>query len=233
MDPDLGRFQVVWAAAGTPTAVFPVPPGDPADAANAHVAPICEERRPADVLAEGAGLEPRAGARTPAPDLPRPSEWPPSPATRSSSSRAGSERAAAGRGAAAAPAVFALTEAGGPLTDLGELAGADPDRRCRAELRVDTPGGSLDGPARVARSATSQPACCGTPGLLVRQVRVPRLRRSRHGRRAALDPPVRLPTPRRARLVAAGPRDRPGGDRDVRAASPTARSRGGSPTRTS
>ena len=25
MDPALGRFQVVWAAAGTPTAVFPVP----------------------------------------------------------------------------------------------------------------------------------------------------------------------------------------------------------------
>ena len=32
MDPDLGRYQVVWAAAGLPTAVFPVPPGDAPDA---------------------------------------------------------------------------------------------------------------------------------------------------------------------------------------------------------
>jgi prolyl-tRNA editing enzyme YbaK/EbsC (Cys-tRNA(Pro) deacylase) len=53
MDPDLGRFPVVWAAAGTPTAVFPVPPATLRMLSNAHVAPICEERRPADVLAEG------------------------------------------------------------------------------------------------------------------------------------------------------------------------------------
>jgi prolyl-tRNA editing enzyme YbaK/EbsC (Cys-tRNA(Pro) deacylase) len=44
MDPDLGRFQVVWAAAGTPTAVFPVAPGTLRMLANANVAPICEER---------------------------------------------------------------------------------------------------------------------------------------------------------------------------------------------
>jgi len=56
MDPDLGRFQVVWAAAGTQTAVFPVPPATLRMLANATVAPICEERRQADVLAEGAGL---------------------------------------------------------------------------------------------------------------------------------------------------------------------------------
>jgi prolyl-tRNA editing enzyme YbaK/EbsC (Cys-tRNA(Pro) deacylase) len=56
MDPDLGRFPVVWAAAGTATAVFPVPPATLRMLSNAHVAPICEERRPADVLAEGAGL---------------------------------------------------------------------------------------------------------------------------------------------------------------------------------
>jgi len=42
MDPDLGRFQVVWAAAGTPTAVFPVPPATLRALANAHVAPIAE-----------------------------------------------------------------------------------------------------------------------------------------------------------------------------------------------
>jgi prolyl-tRNA editing enzyme YbaK/EbsC (Cys-tRNA(Pro) deacylase) len=63
MDPDLGRFQVVWAAAGTATAVFPVPPATLRMLSNAHVAPICEERRPADVLAEQAGLVP-----SPAPD---------------------------------------------------------------------------------------------------------------------------------------------------------------------
>lgn len=52
MDPDLGRFQVVWAAAGTPTAVFPVPPATLRNLANATVAPITEERRAADIEAE-------------------------------------------------------------------------------------------------------------------------------------------------------------------------------------
>ena len=52
MDPDLGRFQTVWAAAGTPNAVFPVPPATLRTLANATVAPITEERRLADVEAE-------------------------------------------------------------------------------------------------------------------------------------------------------------------------------------
>ncbi|HYM84414.1 MAG TPA: YbaK/EbsC family protein [Candidatus Dormibacteraeota bacterium] len=52
MDPDLGRYQVVWAAAGLPTAVFPVPPATLRMLANAHVAPIAEERRWADVAAD-------------------------------------------------------------------------------------------------------------------------------------------------------------------------------------
>jgi prolyl-tRNA editing enzyme YbaK/EbsC (Cys-tRNA(Pro) deacylase) len=60
MDPDLGRFQTVWAAAGSPTAVFPVPPATLRTLANATVAPITEERRLADVeaardAASGAG----------------------------------------------------------------------------------------------------------------------------------------------------------------------------------
>jgi prolyl-tRNA editing enzyme YbaK/EbsC (Cys-tRNA(Pro) deacylase) len=63
MDPDLGRFQVVWAAAGTPTAVFPVPPATLRMLSNAHVAPICEERRTADVLSEQAGLAPSPAAK--------------------------------------------------------------------------------------------------------------------------------------------------------------------------
>jgi prolyl-tRNA editing enzyme YbaK/EbsC (Cys-tRNA(Pro) deacylase) len=40
MDPDLGRFPIVWAAAGTPTAVFGVAPAVLRTLANAHVAPI-------------------------------------------------------------------------------------------------------------------------------------------------------------------------------------------------
>jgi prolyl-tRNA editing enzyme YbaK/EbsC (Cys-tRNA(Pro) deacylase) len=48
MDPDLGRYQTVWAAAGLPTAVFEVPPGTLRILANATVAPITEERRAAD-----------------------------------------------------------------------------------------------------------------------------------------------------------------------------------------
>lgn len=47
MDPDLGRYPVVWAAAGTPSAVFPVPPASLRLLANAVVAPITEETRPA------------------------------------------------------------------------------------------------------------------------------------------------------------------------------------------
>jgi prolyl-tRNA editing enzyme YbaK/EbsC (Cys-tRNA(Pro) deacylase) len=52
MDPALTRYPVVWAAAGTQTAVFPVPPGTLRILANATVAPIVEERRAADVEAE-------------------------------------------------------------------------------------------------------------------------------------------------------------------------------------
>ncbi len=46
MDPDLGRYPVVWAAAGLPTTVFPVPPGTLRILSNATVAPIAEERSP-------------------------------------------------------------------------------------------------------------------------------------------------------------------------------------------
>lgn len=45
MDPDLGRFEVVWAAAGLPTVVFPVAPAVLRMLADAHVAPITEERQ--------------------------------------------------------------------------------------------------------------------------------------------------------------------------------------------
>ena len=59
MDPDLGRFTVVWAAAGLSTAVFGVPPATLRILSNATVAPIAEDRpdvdREADVaVATGA-----------------------------------------------------------------------------------------------------------------------------------------------------------------------------------
>jgi prolyl-tRNA editing enzyme YbaK/EbsC (Cys-tRNA(Pro) deacylase) len=62
MDPDLGRFPTVWAAAGLPTAVFEVPPATLRSLANAHVAPICEERRAADSVVERDAHLPAAGA---------------------------------------------------------------------------------------------------------------------------------------------------------------------------
>ena len=42
MDPDLGRFPVVWASAGLPTAVFPVAPATLRMLADAVVAPMTE-----------------------------------------------------------------------------------------------------------------------------------------------------------------------------------------------
>jgi prolyl-tRNA editing enzyme YbaK/EbsC (Cys-tRNA(Pro) deacylase) len=56
MDPDLGRFREVWAAAGTATAVFPVAPGALRDLANATVAPLTEE--PAEASDGGPGSSP-------------------------------------------------------------------------------------------------------------------------------------------------------------------------------
>ncbi|MBI3745319.1 MAG: YbaK/EbsC family protein [Chloroflexi bacterium] len=43
MDPDLGRYPVVWAAAGLPTAVFPVAPATLRMLADAIVAPMTED----------------------------------------------------------------------------------------------------------------------------------------------------------------------------------------------
>jgi prolyl-tRNA editing enzyme YbaK/EbsC (Cys-tRNA(Pro) deacylase) len=59
MDPDLGRFPVVWAAAGLPTAVFPVPPGTLRILANATVAPIAEELPAADRPPDGTDPRPQ------------------------------------------------------------------------------------------------------------------------------------------------------------------------------
>ena len=68
MDPDLGRYPVVWAAAGTDNAVFPVPPGTLRTLANATVAPIAEtlDRSPST----GAGAVPDATGVESAPGFP-------------------------------------------------------------------------------------------------------------------------------------------------------------------
>jgi outer membrane protein assembly factor BamB len=59
-------------------------------------------------------------------------------------------------GSGRAADVFALTEAGGPLVDLGEVTGPDPDARCRAELRVETPAGPWT--VRLASMISDDPA---------------------------------------------------------------------------
>jgi prolyl-tRNA editing enzyme YbaK/EbsC (Cys-tRNA(Pro) deacylase) len=53
MDPDLRRYPVVWAAAGLPTAVFPLPPATLQVLANATIASIAEA--PTDGPESGAG----------------------------------------------------------------------------------------------------------------------------------------------------------------------------------
>ncbi|MDQ3871259.1 MAG: PQQ-like beta-propeller repeat protein [Chloroflexota bacterium] len=45
-------------------------------------------------------------------------------------------------GSAQAEAIFGLSESGGVLVDHGPLVAPDPDRLCRAELRVEGPGGT-------------------------------------------------------------------------------------------
>jgi prolyl-tRNA editing enzyme YbaK/EbsC (Cys-tRNA(Pro) deacylase) len=51
MDPDLGRYETVWAAAGLPTAVFPVAPATLRMLSNAEVTPLAEVVRQADLEA--------------------------------------------------------------------------------------------------------------------------------------------------------------------------------------
>ncbi len=58
-------------------------------------------------------------------------------------------------GSGQAGAVFALSEAGGTLTDHGSIVADDPDARCRAELRIDGPAGSWS--ARFASTLNDSP----------------------------------------------------------------------------
>jgi outer membrane protein assembly factor BamB len=63
--------------------------------------------------------------------------------------------------------VFALSEAGGTLHDLGPRVSDDPDALCRAELRLDGPRGSWT--ARFASTIHDEPRAIywDTHGLLV------------------------------------------------------------------
>lgn len=45
-------------------------------------------------------------------------------------------------GSGSGPAVFALSEAGGTLEDLGSVVSSDYEQLCRAELRIDGPAGA-------------------------------------------------------------------------------------------
>lgn len=70
-------------------------------------------------------------------------------------------------GSGQAAEVFALSEAGGALVDLGPRVSLDPDAVCRAELRVDTPSGAWT--VRLASTIFDEPAglAWDVPGLLV------------------------------------------------------------------
>jgi len=70
-------------------------------------------------------------------------------------------------GSGSGPAVFALTEAGGGLIDLGPRVSADPDALCRAELRIEGPRGAWT--ARFASLISDDPRALhwDSAGLLV------------------------------------------------------------------
>ena len=64
-------------------------------------------------------------------------------------------------------AVFALSEAGGSLEDIGSIASASYEELCRAELRIDGPGGPWA--VRLASPIYDEPSALvwDDPGLLV------------------------------------------------------------------
>ena len=62
MDPDLGRFTTVWAAAGTPNTVFNVPPATLRILANATAAPFADESERGRSYQTGDGTAPAGAA---------------------------------------------------------------------------------------------------------------------------------------------------------------------------
>ena len=59
-------------------------------------------------------------------------------------------------GSGQGPAVFALSESGGTLEDLGPLVSPSFEQLCRAELRIDGPGGAWT--VRLASTISDDPA---------------------------------------------------------------------------
>ena len=70
-------------------------------------------------------------------------------------------------GSGGGPALFGISEAAGELSDYGPLAGTNPDRMCRLELRVESPSG--DWTARFASPISDEPqgALWDSAGLLL------------------------------------------------------------------
>ena len=70
-------------------------------------------------------------------------------------------------GSGEGPAVFALTESGGSLVELGSLVTEDFDVLCRAEVRVEGPGGTWT--VRLASAIFDEPAglAWDTAGLVI------------------------------------------------------------------
>ena len=70
-------------------------------------------------------------------------------------------------GSGQGPAVFALSEAGGSLEDLGPIVSPSYEELCRAELRIDGPGGAWS--VRLASPIYDEPSALlwDEPALLV------------------------------------------------------------------
>ena len=206
MDPALGGYPVVWAAAGLPTAVFPVAPATLRMLADAVVAPMTDEVgqsgpagavRPSD--GGGPGFRP-GGHRSPRCDRHLPGRAPGSMAL-------GRIRAVGGR----------LRPHRGRRNahDLGSLVADDPDARCRAELRIDGPGGAWT--VRLASTISDEPAAVlwDWPVLVVKygfHAYPPGIPKWRPG----LEPSVRNADPRGPGVVEAAARPGAERDRDIR-----------------
>ena len=119
-------------------------------------------------------------------------------------------------GSGSGPAVFALSEAGGALVDLGTVVAADPEPLCRAELRLEGPRGAWT--ARFASLIHDEPRALhwDTAGLLVVAYGFHTYGLDVDVGRAALGPSVGDAAHRAARVAAARARHRPVRARDVR-----------------
>ena len=85
-------------------------------------------------------------------------------------------------GSGQSAAVFALSEAGGTLVDLGPRVSTDPDALCRAELRLEGPRGAWS--ARFASTIHDEPRGLywDTAGSAGRGLRLPHVRAGRRDR---------------------------------------------------